>query len=86
MAKRRSPAEWSKVISRLRRSGETQSSFCERQGLSLATLQYHLKKQRPTPPSEITPVGFVEVTSPSTKGTVEIELSLPSGAVLRVRG
>jgi hypothetical protein len=57
MPGRRSADEWVKVIARYRRSGLTQREFCEREGVSTASLQHWLyrpPKGKPTP-------NFVEV-------------------------
>ena len=86
MGTRRTSVEWSKLLARYRKSGESQSAFCDRNGVSLATLHYQLKKEGSLPSGEIVPATFVELSSNTLDSKVEIELSLPSGAVLRVRG
>ena len=88
MSTRKTSEEWSKLLKRYRKSGNSQAAFCNRNNLSLATLQYHLKKDRQFPgrSTEIIPTGFVEIASNNSGSRVEIEFCLPSGAVLRVRG
>lgn len=86
MATRRTSLEWSRLLTRYGKSGESQAAFCERHGISLTTLQYHLKKDRFRQSCEVVPAGFIELSSSSTNSKVELELSLPSGAVLRLRG
>lgn len=86
MAPRRTSVEWTKLLARYRKSGKSQSAFCEETGLSLATLQYQLNKERSLSAGAIVPAHFIELSSNSSDSKVEIELSPPSGAVLRVRG
>jgi hypothetical protein len=78
--------DWSRVLKDYHQSGATQRAFCEVRKLSLNTLQYHLQKQRAS--AELTAVApkFVELSAPRAPSTVEIEIILPSGAALRLRG
>lgn len=85
---RRSKQDWQTLIKDYRRSGETQKSFCKKRKISVHTLQYHLSRS-PSQGAALVPVvpsGFIDITSPNQKSPVELELTLPSGAVLRVRG
>lgn len=41
---RRSAQEWSKILARLERGGQSQREFCEREGLALSTLQWWRRK------------------------------------------
>ena len=56
-SKRRSAAEWSRIIAKFRRSGLTQRAFCEREDLSLSALQNWLYR----PSNNETSANFVEV-------------------------
>jgi transcriptional regulator with XRE-family HTH domain len=56
-AKRRSAAEWTRIIARFRRSGLTQREFCEREEVSLSALQNWLYRRS----KSSTAANFVEV-------------------------
>jgi len=85
MSKRRTPDEWSKLLQQYRKSGQSQKAFCNRHGLSTATLQYQLARSPSTELSRV-PAGFVEVGTPGVAHRVELEIVFPSGAALRLRG
>ena len=55
--KRRSAAEWTRIIARFRRSGLTQREFCEREEVSLSALQHWLYRRS----KSSTAANFVEV-------------------------
>ena len=85
---RRAKQDWQTLIKDYRRSGETQKHFCNKRKISVHTRQYHLSRT-PTQVAELAstvPRGFIDVTSSSQVSAVELELTLPSGAVLRLRG
>lgn len=85
---RRSRRDWPALIDEYRRSGETQRYFCERRKLSVHTLQYHLRGSKPqeTEVAEVAPSGFIDLSGHRGAERIELELTLPSGAVLRLRG
>lgn len=56
---RRTVAEWSKILARCRRGGESQSVFCGHHGVSLATLRYQLTKARSEAPAEVVPATLL---------------------------
>jgi len=56
-AKRRSAAEWTRIIARFRRSGLTQRQFCEREDVSLSALQNWLYRRS----KNTAAANFVEV-------------------------
>lgn len=85
MSKRRTSEEWSKLIQQYRQSGASQKTFCERYGISTATLQYHLAKVSRTELVRA-PAGFVDLGTPGAPHLVELEIVFPSGAALRLRG
>ena len=43
---RRSAHEWSRILARFERGGQSQREFCEREGLALSTLQWWRRKLR----------------------------------------
>jgi len=81
---KKSRAEWESIVEAQAMSGLSQSAYSEREGVSLSSFQYwrgKLLKEKQAEP------GFVEVPSLkelSRRG--EIELELPHGIVLRLRG
>lgn len=69
------------VLDRWRWSGLSKRKFCESEGLSLQVLVYWIAKLKP---ESIGQTGFVSLErSISSKG---IEISFPSGAILRMEG
>ncbi len=85
---RRAKRDWPALIREYQRSGETQRSFCERRKLSVHTLQYHLRGSKPEAceVSSLVTSGFIDISERRPREHVELELTLPSGAVLRLRG
>ena len=61
-------------------SDQTQDSFCNEAGISVAVLNYWLKKYR-NEQGELPP-SFVQIT-PSTPGSASLEVSYPRGIRLR---
>jgi hypothetical protein len=46
MAKHRTARQWASLLRRYESSGLTQRAFCQRQGIALSTLTYHLRRNR----------------------------------------
>jgi len=46
MPQRRSPEQWSALLSAFHRSDQTQADFCSDHGLSVSSLQYQLRRSR----------------------------------------
>lgn len=61
-------------------SDQTQDSFCSEAGISVAVLNYWLKKYRNEQGEP--PPSFVQIT-PSTSGSASLEVSYPGGIRLR---
>jgi hypothetical protein len=79
---RRDVAEWREVLERFERSGLSRQAFCRREGIARTSLENWQRKLR----SGAVP-GFVELTSPQGKPEGwAVEVELPNGVVLRVRG
>jgi hypothetical protein len=80
----RSVADWRILSARYERSGLTQAAFCTREGVALHTFKKHYRSQKAAvPPSE----PFVEVVPRSSAPPGwEVELALPNGARLVLRG
>ena len=80
----RSAGQWSEIIARYRQSGLGSRQFCEQEGLTLRTFEKWYGRIRR---SESSPGKFVEV-KPLVAGTGPwaVEVELPTGVRLRVRG
>jgi hypothetical protein len=80
----RSAAAGSAIIARYRQSGLGSRQFCEQEGLTLRTVEKWYGRIRR---SETSKGKFVEVKSPlGTGGPWAVEVELPHGVRLRVRG
>lgn len=80
----RSAVEWSSLITQYRQSGLGMKEFCSQEGLTLRTFENWYRRVRR---SETSKGQFVEVPAPqevSEPWAVEVEL--PNGVRLRVRG
>jgi hypothetical protein len=80
----RSAVEWSSLITQYRQSGLGMQAFCEQERLTLRTFENWYRRVRR---SETGKGQFVEVPAPqevSRPWAVEVEL--PNGVRLRVRG
>ena len=74
---RRSLAERRDLVEQFKGSGLSQAAFSRQEGIHPVTLSRWLKQG---PPS----IRFAEVVLPALRGP-EIEISLPNGAVVRIR-
>lgn len=83
---KKSSAEWESEIERQEASGLSQAAYTNREGLSLSTFQYWRKKLKKKEAPSRSTGGFIDVFSSSVIGSSEIELELPHGIVLRVKG
>ena len=80
----RSAAQWSELIARYRQSGMGSRQFCEEEGLTLRTFAKWYRRLRR---SETSKGQFVEVKAPNvTTSPWAVEVELPNGVRLRVRG
>jgi hypothetical protein len=80
----RSAAEWRGIIERYRQSGLGMKEFCAQEGLTLRTFEEWYRRQRH---AERGRGQFVEVKPPGTStGLWAVEVELPNGVRLRVRG
>jgi hypothetical protein len=80
----RSAAEWSGIIARYQQSGMGMREFCTQEGLTLRTFEEWYRRLRR---AERGKGQFVEVQPPAV--AVEpwaVEVELPSGVRLRLRG
>ncbi len=83
----RSQAQWAQVISEQAESGLTQQAFCERRDVGLGA--FGKAKRRYARGGEPLNGGkdFVRVpVEPALTGQWEVELSVGSGVVIRLRG
>lgn len=82
---RRPASEWREILDRFRGSGVSARQFCERESLVLAT--FHRWRERLAKTDG--PVSsFVEVATPPEDPPAfwSLEVELPDGRVLRMRG
>ncbi|MBI1383212.1 MAG: hypothetical protein GC161_19285 [Planctomycetaceae bacterium] len=84
---RRDPAatrrQWAERLERFRRSGLTVAQFCDAEGVSTPSFYVWKRTLAATPAVAPPPVVPIRVTPSPSPPTPVIELSLPSGAVLR---
>jgi hypothetical protein len=80
---RRSPDEWRSVVDRFEASGLSSRTFCRQEQVNLSSLiRWRRKLGRRVDDS-----GFVEVSTPASPGSSwAVEIELPDGCVVRVRG
>jgi hypothetical protein len=80
----RSAAQWSAIITQYRPSGMGSRQFCEAEGLTLRTFEKWDRQQRSL---ERGKGQFVAVKAPSVAAHPwAVEVELPNGVRLRVRG
>jgi hypothetical protein len=82
---RRTASEWREILARHGRSGLSIEAFCARESLSRSS--FHRWRERLAVAGAV-PGSFVELTAPSVSAPSPwtVELELPAGIVLRVRG
>ena len=96
MSKRRSRIEWQELIDKQAASGLTQTAFCERAGIPVATFGYWRRKLRDevvvrsderVSPQGVTLDDWIELSpaAPELPPTWHIELDLGNGVCLRLR-
>lgn len=84
---KKSRAEWETEVERQSLSGLSQAAYAKREGLNLSTFQYWRQKLKREESARSSKGAFVEVPMLMNKvGRSEIELELPHGIVLRVKG
>ena len=74
----------SEVVSEYRSSGLGPAAFCKSVGIARVTLSRWQRELRRVPPSEAAAPRIVEVLASAPAQPGPFELSLPSGAMLRV--
>jgi transposase-like protein len=82
--RRHSAAEWRNIIERYRQSGLGITEFCAQEGVTVGTFELWYRRHRRTAPR---PGQFVEVQPlAALGGPWAVEVELPSGVRLRLRG
>ncbi len=82
--RRRSAAEWRGIIERYRQSGLGINEFCGQEGITVGTFEVWYRRYCR---AEHRPGQFVEVQPlPALGGPWAVEVELPNGVRLRVRG
>jgi hypothetical protein len=72
---RRSPAEWAGIVEDYQQSGQSRDGYSAERGISVASLGYHLVKQRKQlqRPARLLPVELV--SSSVSESTLRVELA-----------
>lgn len=80
----RSEAEWRTLCERFTQSGLGVAAFCAREQLAVSSFQHWYRRcqQRASGPGQFIALAAV----PPARGDWEVELELPNGARLRLRG
>lgn len=87
MAMHRSSSEWAALLRSYHRSDLTQAEFCRRKGITVASLGYHLRRDRPVGPVSDAPelielAPFPPASLASVRaGEARIELGTALGPV-----
>ena len=88
----RSAEDWGRIVERSQRTDKTQAEFCEAEGVALSTLQVWRKRLSDsavparTKPAAVKSLPFVEVSGGVPRSHWEMELAMPNGAMMRIRG
>jgi hypothetical protein len=83
--KRRPRSEWRSLISKWEQSGKSQEEFCRAESLAISTFQNWRKKLKDSSGERFLEV-FPADSKKRSEVVSEIELELPHGIVLRVKG
>lgn len=84
--KRRGEREWAEILRRYESSGVGQRAFCAREGVAPSSLQRWRARQ-----GKSSSRRFIDLTPPTSSLRTDdqswsLELSLPSGVTIRLRG
>lgn len=80
MAEKASRTDWKKIIERWKKSRLSQNRFCLKEGISLSTMRYHLKREKQE-------TRFIELSGPLHLASITqpIEIFLPeTGWTIRI--
>ena len=81
--RRRSESEWRALVARQEKSGLSRAAFCRQEGISRQSFEQWRRRRE----SRSVSGQFVELAVPREGGgRWEVELALPGGGVLRIRG
>lgn len=83
---RRNEQQWAEILGRFEKSGLSSREFCRREGLAVSSLQRWRRRIGPAVQAEF--VELVPAPSPASSSETgwALELSLPNGVCLRLRG
>ncbi len=79
--KRRSQAEWTKIVREFKASGKTAAEFARRRGVKRSTLLWWCSRLRGDKASEVPGNGFVEVVAEAVPANVPIVVRVGQVAV-----
>ena len=85
---RRSASEWREILDRFHRSGLSARAFCKRESLVVGTFHRWRKQLATDGDAEARGPEFVEVASSGERFPAfwAVEVELPDGRILRMRG
>ena len=89
---RRSAEDWGRIVERSQRTDKTLAEFCKSEGVALSTLQLWRKRlsnsavPARSKPAIVNSLPFVEVSGGARRSHWEMELVMPNGAMMRIRG
>jgi hypothetical protein len=72
---RRSPAEWAGIVEDYQQSGKSREGFSAERGISVASLGYHLVKQRKQLQRPVRLLAVELVSSSVSESTLRVELA-----------
>lgn len=84
-SRRRGAAEGTGLVERYKASGLTQRKYADRNGVTVATLQYWLRKTRSGDEAPAEQFRFVEVIENGSRGTATSGMSMDLGGGLTLR-
>lgn len=90
-APRRTRAQWSALLEQYGESAQTQTAFCAARGLAISSFTRALRRAREgdvvvAPANAFVPV-MVDSAAPATPSSAwDVELTVGTGIVLRIRG
>ncbi|NOX90727.1 MAG: transposase [Calditrichaeota bacterium] len=73
--------EMFQIIEQYQKSGLSQAEFCQQTGIKKSTFHYWLKKYRKESQADFLPISIKE-----PKASLQIELELPNGIKISIKG
>ncbi len=83
---RRGRTEWVKIVQRFESSGLAGTTFCEREGLALSSLQRWRQRLASRGTASFVELVPPKAAAPTLSSGFSLELTLPNGASFRFQG